>query len=172
MIKYSDTRNIIALRESISSEDLHEIERLVLSAHTFSEHELSVAVEVAEDYCAKGEKSGYNYIWSTVHSIPVGFCCFGPIPCTVDRYEIYWIVVDGGIQRTGIGTLLLREAEKNIRRMGGKVIYLDTSSTSSYLNTRKFYEKNGYSQVTVLEDFYSDGDHKVIYSKKICLVDH
>jgi ribosomal protein S18 acetylase RimI-like enzyme len=161
------THPTIILRESISTDDIPILESLVRSTQNFTELEVSVAIEVAEEYCSKGEKSGYDFLWYTVKGRHVGFCCFGPIPCTIDRYEIYWIVIDKMMQRTGIGTVLLREAERRIVQKGGKAIYLDTSSKETYLNARIFYEKNGYTQVTILDDFYTDGDHKIIYRKKI-----
>ena len=163
----ANTRHSAFLRDSITLIDIPVLEKLVRSTRKFTEYEVRVAIEVAEEYCDKGERSGYRYLWYTVHGTHAGFCCFGPIPCTLDRYEIYWIIVDGNMQRTGIGTILLEEAMNKIGNLGGKAIYLDTSSKYSYRNTRRFYEKNGYSQVAILDNFYSDGDHKIIYRKII-----
>jgi len=41
----------------------------------------------------------------------------------------------------------------------------ETSSKESYLKTRNFYLKNSFSVVAQIENFYSDGDHLVIFGK-------
>lgn len=154
------------LRESVTGSDLSSIERLTRAAGNFTNHEINIALEVTEERLSRGLRSGYHYLWYTIHDIDCGFCCYGPIPCTINRFEIYWIVVDPARQHSGIGSLLLGESEKKIWEMGGKAVYLDTSSKESYRATRRFYEKNGYVPIAVLEDFYTKGDHKLIYRKK------
>jgi hypothetical protein len=51
--------------------------------------------------------------------------------------------------------------------MGGRRIYIETSSRAQYEPTRGFYLKCGYRQETILEDFYAPGDGKVIYVKAL-----
>ena len=67
----------------------------------------------------------------------------------------------------GIGKLLIKETETDIRELGGQGIYVETSSRELYTPTRVFYEKNGYSQKATFENFYDNGDHKVVYVKYI-----
>ena len=157
--------NVYLLRESIVASDVAAVKRLVRGTGNFTPPEVDVALEVAQDGIARGDASGYHFLWYTTHEADEGFCCYGPIPCTVRRFEIYWIVVDRNRQHRGIGSILLREAEKRIREMDGCMVYLDTSLKDSYIPTRAFYEKNGYLPVARLEDFFDDGDHKVIYRK-------
>ncbi len=71
------------------------------------------------------------------------------------------------MRHLGIGKKLLIEAEKKIIAMDGKLIYIETSSREPYQAARKFYQKNGYKEEAIISDFYSEGDHKIIYSKKI-----
>lgn len=94
----------------------------------------------------------------------VGFILYGPIPLTENRYDIYWIAVDPGNGRNGIGSLLLAGMERRIGDGGGR-IYIDTSSTAGYQPARKFYKKHGYRLIARLEHFYRDGDHRFIYCK-------
>jgi hypothetical protein len=51
--------------------------------------------------------------------------------------------------------------------MGGKRIYVETSSREQYRPTRSFYSCCGYCKEATLEDFYSSGDHKVIYLRML-----
>ena len=156
---------VYRLRESITASDIPAVGRLTGGTGNFTGEEVDVALEVARDGIARGDASGYHFIWYATHETDAGFCCYGPIPCTVGRFEIYWIVVDRKLQHRGIGSMLIGEAEKRIRAMNGTAVYLDTSLKDSYRATRVFYEKNGYLPVARLDDFFADGDHKVIYRK-------
>lgn len=49
----------------------------------------------------------------------------------------------------------------------GRRIYIDTSSAPAFGAARSFYEKYGYRLVCVLEDFYRENDHKIIYMKEL-----
>ena len=42
---------------------------------------------------------------------------------------------------------------------------METSGRESYLPTRKFYEKIGYTVAACVKDFYAVGDDKIIYTK-------
>jgi len=57
--------------------------------------------------------------------------------------------------------------EKTVRALGGKGIYIETSSLPKYEPTRAFYLKNGYPEKARFEDFYDTGDDKVVYVKKM-----
>jgi ribosomal protein S18 acetylase RimI-like enzyme len=155
------------IRVTLTPSDLPVLKNIVRSTGNFTDAEVEVALEVAEECLRRGDGSGYHFLWYETHEPACGFCCYGPVPCTLGRFEIYWIVVDIAKQRSGIGTSLLRESEKKIRLMGGTAVYLDTSSKNSYRTTRGFYESNGYVQQAVLEDFYDSGDDKIIYMKKL-----
>lgn len=159
--------SVQSLQVGLPQSDLLHIMQLVRSTGNFTEAEVAVAREVAEEYLQKGEDSGYNFLRFMIKDEVCGFCCFGPIPCTINRFEIYWIVVGSTFQHMGIGTSLLKECEKRIRTTGGTSIYLDTSSKYSYQAARSFYEKNGFVKIALLEDFYADSDDKIIYKKKL-----
>jgi ribosomal protein S18 acetylase RimI-like enzyme len=53
--------------------------------------------------------------------------------------------------------------EDRIKEMGGKRIYVETSSREQYRPTRSFYSRCGYQKEATLKNFYSPGDDKVIY---------
>ena len=50
---------------------------------------------------------------------------------------------------------------------GGRRVYIETSSKAIYRDTRVFYERRGYRAEATLKEFYSPGDHKVIYVKTL-----
>lgn len=156
-----------SLREGMTGEGLATVERLVRGAGIFTNEELGVAMEVAEECLARGSRSGYHFLWCCNGCNTIGFCCFGPVPLAPGRFELYWIVVDRAARRKGIASLLIESAEQRILNRGGSVVYLDTSSRGKYLPARRLYEKKRYRKEAVLRDFYAVGDHRIIYCRKI-----
>ena len=115
----------------------------------------------------KGEKSGYLFNFLEKDGKVIGYSCFGLIPCSIISYDLYWIVVHNDHRGSGHGKYLISETEKYIKKIGGVQIYVDTSSKEQYKPTRSFYEKSGYTQIALFENFYDFGDGKVIYFKKL-----
>jgi GNAT superfamily N-acetyltransferase len=136
---------------------------ILASSGFFYSDEIDVGVELAEDALAGGPASGYYFIFVTLGGRTVGFTCFGKIACTGASYDLYWIAVHNDLRGQGIGRLLLETAEEAIRKLGGKRVYIETSSRDIYAPTRGFYEKCGYVAEAVLQDFYYPGDGKYIY---------
>jgi hypothetical protein len=60
---------------------------------------------------------------------------------------------------------LIEAIEKDVRSMGGKIIWIETSGRPLYAPTESFYKRNGYTLQASLKDFYGPGDPKQIYSK-------
>ncbi len=156
-------------RYYILEEDRNRIYEILQSSGYFYPYEIDIGMEVVDEYLTKGEESGYNFICSLEgnSSKLSGFICFGKTPCTDNRYDIYWIVVDDEKKGQGQGKVLMEAAEVEIKKSGGKLLFVETSSRLRYFDTRNFYERCGFSIHAVVKDFYSDGDSKVIYSKKI-----
>ena len=82
-------------------------------------------------------------------------------------WHLYWIFVDKQTQAKGIGAKLLKHAEEDITRSGGRLFLIETSSLPSYEPTRKFYLKYHYEQAAVIKDFYTDGDDMVVFRKHL-----
>lgn len=74
-----------------------------------------------------------------------------------------WCTIRTGVKK--LGSKLLAETENRIASLGGKRIYVETSSREQYVSTRTFYLKNNYIEDAVIKDFYDENDSKVIYVK-------
>ena len=138
---------------------------MVKASGFFYDEEVEVAVELVEERLAKGAKSSYYFLFAEHSGKVVGYTCFGPIPCTKSSYDLYWIVVHNDFRGSGLGTELLRRSEDMISKRGGTRIYAETSSRPQYDPTRAFYQKAGYQQEAVINDFYAPGDSKIVYLK-------
>jgi ribosomal protein S18 acetylase RimI-like enzyme len=98
----------------------------------------------------------------------IAFCAYGLADCSLDSWLIYWIGVDSTARRCGNGRRILQEVERNIWYIrGGKRIFLETSSKDENRDVRNFYLRNGYTDCAIIKDFYSEGDDKVVYWKKL-----
>jgi ribosomal protein S18 acetylase RimI-like enzyme len=155
------------LRTVPETKDPARIKEIVSSTGYFRDDEIIVAVELVEEWLAKGDESGYEFFFAEVGGETVAYSCYGLIPCTLHSYDLYWIAAHKDFMNKGIGRALLRETENAIWKAGGTGIYVETSSKSQYAPTRAFYEKNGYILKARYEDFYDRGDDKVVYIKRV-----
>ncbi|MBN2698658.1 MAG: GNAT family N-acetyltransferase [Bacteroidales bacterium] len=155
----------VNLRKNVMWSDKEHVESIVRSTGFFREDEVLIAVELVEEYLKKGTESGYEFIFAEVDGETVGYSCFGLIPCTLHSFDLYWIATHNDFHNRGIGKKLLLETEIAIRKLGGHAIYAETSSKELYAPTRTFYEKNDFRIKGYFEDFYDEGDDKVVYLK-------
>lgn len=158
----------LTIRRDVRPDDPEAIRRIVASTGFFRPGEVDVAVELAQERLARGDASGYHFVFLDDPSAggrAVGYVCVGPIPCTVDSFDLYWIAVDAGCQGRGLGRRLMAEGEALIRALGGKRVYIETSGLPLYEPTRRFYLASGYVEQARLPDFYTRGDDKVIYCR-------
>jgi GNAT superfamily N-acetyltransferase len=144
---------------------VERIRRLTDLTVFFNEDEVAVATELVEERLVKGKTSGYFFVLADYYDRLVGYTCHGPIPDTRNSFDLYWIAVHLDFQRRGLGVRLLQQNEKQCRHAGVNRIYIDTSQRDQYAGTRAFYEINGYRLESVLKDFYTLNDGKVIYCK-------
>lgn len=156
----------IRFRVQIAPPDREHIFSLTAATGFFSEAEIAVAVELADDKLANGAESTYRFIFAEIAGQTVGYSCYGPIPCTISSFDLYWIAVHPDFQGRGIGRRILRETEKQIVSSGGTRIYVDTAGREQYRPTRDFYASCGYRQAAVLDHFYAPADAKVIFLKE------
>lgn len=131
----------------------------------FLPNEITVATEVLDEALKAGENGHYQSFTVTVGDEPAGWVCYGPTPCTLGTYDIYWIAVSPRFQGHGLGRALLEHAEAQVRRVQGRVLVLETSGRPLYQSTRGFYLAAGYREVARVPEFYAPGDDRVIYAK-------
>jgi acetoin utilization deacetylase AcuC-like enzyme/ribosomal protein S18 acetylase RimI-like enzyme len=154
-------------REDPLPSDREAVRSLVAAAGVFSTQEATIAAELVEERLARGTDCGYWLIFAELGERLAGYSCYGPIPGTEGRFDLYWIAVRPEHRRSGIGRELLRRTEEGIKAHGGRRLYIDTSASEQYEAARRFYRASGYRKVAELPDFFRDGDGKVIYAKAL-----
>jgi ribosomal protein S18 acetylase RimI-like enzyme len=149
----------------VESSDRDRLEEIVRGAGNFSVEEIDTAMELIDDALLTRNDSDY-----LVHVLEDrggihGYVCIGPTPLARGVYDLYWIAVDATAHRRGYGRKLLAFAEQEVRRRGGRMLLIETSSLETYRSTREFYARSGYEEVARVPNFYNVGDDKLIYSK-------
>ncbi len=128
---------------------------------------MAVAEELIDSYLDDPSGSGYNILVAEVDSTVAGYICYGPTPLTEGTWDIYWIAVGRENQDQGIGSALIKSAEKGILKARGRLSIIETSSTPAYEKTRSFHLSHGYEIVARIPDFYAPGDDKLVLSKRL-----
>lgn len=152
--------------------DLRESDRgtlaaIVLGIRAFDAADVDVAMELIDDRLAKGTDSDYEFVVDAEGDEVTGYACFGHIPLTESSFDLYWIAVSPKHQGRGVGKRLLHAAEEGVRALGGKRVYVETSSSAAYAGARAFYVALGYEEVARLPDFYRDGDGKAVFCRSL-----
>ncbi len=156
----------LSFRNEIIETDPATVEEIVRSTGYFYDYEIPVARELAEERLAKGEESGYYFVFAMVDDKVVAYACYGPIACTNGSYDLYWIVTHQDWRAKGIGKLLLDETINEVKKLNGRMLIAETSTKEQYVPTRKFYEKNNFLLEATIVDFYEIGDGKAMYVKR------
>ena len=154
---------IIAATEA----DGPQIQDIAARAGVFSQEEVECVNALWEDYLTVGPVvGGYNFIVDRDGEQVLGFACYGPRDLTSGVFDLYWIAVDSKTHRNGVGRKLLTATEEAVRQAGGRMLIAETSGTSHYEPTRKFYLGMGYTTEATIKDFYSEGDDLAIFVKR------
>jgi GNAT superfamily N-acetyltransferase len=129
------------------------IEPLLRGTGFFRDVEIDVALEVIDSFLSNPDLDYHALGAFTRHGDLVGYVCYGPTPCTLGTYDLYWIAVAAKGQNSGVGTLLLQEMERRLADLDARLVIIETSSQPLYRPTREFYERRGYAEVARVPDF-------------------
>ncbi len=138
---------------------------LLTGTQMFRPGEVQIAKEVLDDGIRGGPDGHYQSYVAVRGGEVLGWVSFGPTPCTIGTWDLYWIAVAASCQGQGIGRALMAFAESEIRSRGGRRVIVETSGRDAYIPTVAFYERIGYFREATLQDFYDIGDGKVVLTK-------
>lgn len=150
----------------LRTRDLKHIRKIMVEGKVFSRTDKKDLYKSIENYHKKRDEEELVTYVASLDGRVVGFVSYGK-ELGEGTYEIFIISVDKKYQGRGIGTRLVRFAEKNIRQKKARVIYISTSSTKAYLPARKLYLGAGYRKAATVKDYFTDGDSMIIFSKRI-----
>ncbi|MEW6566890.1 MAG: GNAT family N-acetyltransferase [Chloroflexota bacterium] len=157
---------MIAIRTT-SPDDEPAILRIASSEPLFDHDDVACVRELLTDYLLRPDHSDYFFLSAEDAGQLVGFVCYGPTPLTIGTFDLYWICVDRGSARQGIGRALIERVEQEVRQARGRLIVVETSGLDSYAPTRAFYQSLGYQRAAEVPEFYGPGDSLVIYTRRL-----
>jgi len=150
--------------------DRAQVESILTAAVNFHAGEATVALELFDLGVAIGDDHpidpDYRWIGALVGSELTGVACYGPTPATEGTYDLYWLAVAESRQGMGIGAALLKQVEDKVRKEGGRLLVIETSSVTSYDRSRAFYQGKGYDVLATVRDFYAPGDSRLILGRR------
>ena len=97
--------------------------------------------------------------------LAVAYCA--PEMMTDNTWNLLLIAVSKTHQGAGIGGQLITHMETEVKQRSGRILLVETSGTSDFELTRKFYPKCGYLKVARIPEFYTKGDDKIVFWKKL-----
>lgn len=152
--------------------DRERILAILVATGRFTQEEVDCAIELVDIGINQPEKNDYYIHVADDSDAPgsheaEGYVCFGPTPLTDGVYDLYWIAVDPRRQGQGVGKLLLRFVENEVRGRDGRMLLIETSSKDTYGATIHFYESNGYEEISRIKDFYRIEDDKIVFCKQL-----
>jgi len=150
----------------LSAADRGRIEDITHAVGLFRDDEILVALEVFDEATREGGSQSYTALGADVDGRLVGWICWGPTPCTLGTYDLYWMAVDPALQGSGIGSALLGEMERRLAGLA-RLIIIETTGRPDYAATRGFYEARGYRPAATIPDFYAPGDDQVVFVKAV-----
>jgi ribosomal protein S18 acetylase RimI-like enzyme len=151
----------------LSVADRGRIEEITRAVGLFRPDEIPVALEVFDEAVRAGPRGDpYAALGADIDGRLVGWICWGPTPCTLGTYDLYWMAVDPALQGAGIGTALVLEMERRLAGLA-RLIVVETAGRPDYAATRRFYQARGYRPTARIGDFYAPGDDQVVFVKRV-----
>jgi ribosomal protein S18 acetylase RimI-like enzyme len=154
-----------ALTRGILPSDKSRIIEIVEQTGAFLPEEVQVAEEIIDEYFKDPDGCGYYFYVAEHEGDVAGYLCYGPTPLTQGTWDLYWAAVSPKLAGRGIGSTLFKLGEEDIRRRGGRLILIETSSNPHYRAARSLYFTLGYELISTIPDFYSPGDNKETFRK-------
>jgi ribosomal protein S18 acetylase RimI-like enzyme len=153
---------------ALADRDRQPVEAMTRACGVFRPEEVAVALDVFDAALGIGRKRDPDYETAGVEldGALAGWACWGPTPCTLGTFDLYWIVVAPEWHGQGVGRALMSEMD---RRIAGRarLVVVETAGRADYAATRAFYERLGYRVGARITDYYAPGDDLVTYVKRI-----
>ena len=135
----SGTATLPLLRH-LSAADRGRIEEISRAVGVFREDEIPVALEVFDG--AVAGSPDYLALGAELDGHLAGWICWGPTPCTLGTFDLYWMAVDPAHHGAGVGTALLSAMEQRLPGTA-RLVVVETAGRPDYAPTRTLYEARG-----------------------------
>ena len=133
----------------------------------FQPEELGAIQEMLDDYHSTKIGCGHQILTYDEGGTLLGIAYFCPREFTDRVWELLMFIVDAARHRQGIGSHMLQAVEDKVRGVNGRLLLIETSDQASFERARQFYRKHGYSEVARIPNYFTDGDGKASFVKRM-----
>lgn len=137
------------------------------SSGLFKPDEFDAISGMLDEYHGTNAANGHNILAYEDGGTLVGIAYFAPKVFTDRVWELLMIAVDAPRHRQGIGSKMLLAVEEAVRALNGRLLLIETSDKISFERTRQFYRKHSYTEVAHIPDYFTDGDGKASFIKRL-----
>ncbi len=147
---------------NMTRDDLQAVKALIDSTGLFPGEMLDDMAGDALDGKSETER------WMVLDdSGPIGVVYFAPERMTEGTWNLYLIAIHADRQGTGEGSKLIAHVERTLADEGHRVLLVETSGNPDFEQTRQFYHNNKYSEEARIREFYTTGEDKIVFWKKL-----
>jgi GNAT superfamily N-acetyltransferase len=158
----------VSLIRPIGAADREAVRSMIEGTGVFKPYEVDVAMELVDVALTRPEQDDYHpFVLVEDDGTVAAYACFGKNPMTKSTFDLYWLATRADRMGKGYGRKIVAFVENEVKRRGGKLLVIETSSKESYGATQEFYLKIGCTLAATLPGYYDEGDDKLIYLKTI-----
>lgn len=143
-------------------EDAPAVARLIVAAGMFTTEESAFVPDLFADFLSSPKDDRHGLVVLDDGGV-LGVAYWRPIEMTDGVVDLTMIGVDPAAQGRGLGRMLMRHAETQVRGAGQRLMLVQTSGTDQYAGTRKFYAALGYDEEARIRDYWTTGDDVVVF---------
>jgi ribosomal protein S18 acetylase RimI-like enzyme len=159
---HTDTQQHVSIRNTLRT-DLPSLQAVIDSSGLFPS---SLLAGMMEGHFADPQSPAY---WLTLelNEEPVALAYCGPEQLTSGTYNLFLIAVLGKHQGKGLGRRLIAYLENLLKVQGARLLIVETSGLPRFQLTRSFYHQCRYTEEARIRDFYTEGEDKIVFWKKL-----
>ena len=157
---------MISVKDAITEDQNQILDVVEKMRNYFTDKEIDLLLGLIKSYFTENKDRFLLKVAIDENKV-LGFAIYKKADLSESYWDIYWLVVSPDSHRRKIGTSLLENIEKEVRQNKGLNILIETSLSKKYEPARKLYEKMGYRQICVLEDYYAQNEGKILYRKTL-----
>jgi ribosomal protein S18 acetylase RimI-like enzyme len=147
----------------VTTADVDELKIVLDSCELFPSEYLD---EMISDYFNNAETEDHWFTFLIDEKpVAIGYCI--PEKLTEGTYNLLAIGVSQNAQRKGVASAMMEYIEQQLKQKNGRLLLVETSSDEAQIAARKLYQKIGYKQVAVIDDFWKDGEDKIVFLKQL-----
>lgn len=147
----------------VTTADVDDLKLVLDSCALFPSEYLD---EMISDYFNNAETEDHWFTFLIDEKpVAIGYCI--PEKLTEGTYNLLAIGVSQNAQRKGVASAMMEYIEQLLKQKKGRLLLVETSSDEAQIAARKLYQKIGYKQIAVIDDFWKDGEDKIIFLKQL-----